>query len=183
MNTKNNLTSLFAKWCNRSIGSTSGQTEQWPTSADQFQLFLNTVDGINSLFRCRWKKSKSLMISNFSQSEVSSAVFKQHGQGNRLAGKKGGLYIHWTKLRYRFREVHSQAEWGQRDEKKRPETENCWAIHKLSPKMSMELICYFLVAEKLKTSGSQTFVNWKCHQLYSNSESTENNWRKKYHCI
>ena len=67
--------------------------------------------------------------------------------------------------------------------KKRPEIENFLAIHKLSPKMSLELICYFLVAEKLETSGSQTFLNWKCHQLCSNSETTENNWQKKHHYI
>ena len=42
----------------------------------------------------------------------------------------------------------------------------------------MELICYFLVAEKSKTSGSQTFLNWTCHQACSNSQSTEKNWRK-----
>ena len=157
MNTNNNLTSLFAKWCNRSIGSTSGQTEQWPTSADQFPTYLDhslwnlfTMQiGTNTAERKTTKRhicrSSSYWLSKLTTERLSFFVVKSFQNQNELqlfsVALANGYYLkqknrkripgfqntctsedlqamkntwhHWTKLRYRFREVHSQGEWRQ----------------------------------------------------------------------
>ena len=122
------------------------------------------------------KSTKIKSSSNFSHLQLSTALLLEQKKKKRIPcfyiactseepQAMESAWDKWTNLFCRFWEVHSEGEWGQPDEKKIPETENCWAIHNLSPKISMELICYFLVAEKLKTSGSQTMT-------------TENNCRK-----
>ena len=128
----------------------------------ELQLFpLAVVNG--SSLRAEEKEKNSLFLYRLYVRRTTS-YGKRVGQMNKLV---------LPFLGSPFRRWMGATRW-----KKIPETENCWAIHNLSPKMSVELICYFPVAKKFKTSGCQTFLNWKCQQLCSNSKSTENNCRK-----
>ena len=122
------------------------------------------------------KSTKIKSSSNFSHMQLSTALLLEQKKKKKIPcfyiactseepQAMESAWDKWTNLFCRFWEVHSEGECGQPAEKNRPETKNWWAIHNLSPKISMELNCYFLVAEKLKTSGSQT-------------ESTENDCRK-----
>ena len=158
------------------------------TSADRVPTYFQNRQRKYCIFLLL-KSSKIKPSSNFSQLQSSTAIIIKQKNRERIPGFWNtctseepqaikNTWHEWTNLFYRYWEVHSEGACGQPAEKNRPETKNCWAIDNLSPKISMELICYFLVAEKFKPSGCQTFLNWKCQQLCSNSKSTENNCRK-----
>ena len=164
-------------------------TAEWKTTqrdicrSSYYLLSKSKTEGVYFLLL---KSSKIKSSSNFSQLQLSTALLLK--QKNKIPG----FYIACTsedpqaiesawenriKLFYRFWEVHSKAEWGQPAEKKTRD-QNLMSKSQVITKNVNEIKLQFPVAEKLKTSGCQTFLNWKCQQLCSNSKSTENSCRK-----